>query len=93
MMRPFAKQPNCPTAETLIAYSADALAVLVRQSVAAHLTSCEFCAVEVELLARHRPHEAASASNTPPMPLAVRLLAQTLLPGALKQSQQRRRAA
>jgi anti-sigma factor RsiW len=92
MMRPFAKQSNCPTAATLVAYCDDALAVLVRQSVAAHLPGCEFCAAEVALLARHRPQVEAHVQTAPPVPLAVRLLAETLLTGVLKQSAQHRAA-
>ncbi|HYX40960.1 MAG TPA: hypothetical protein VE821_04645 [Pyrinomonadaceae bacterium] len=92
-MRPFAKQSNCPATKTLLDYSDDALPVLVRQSIEAHLTNCEFCAAEVELLDRHRPQTAAPTDAAPPVPLAVRLLAQTLLPGASTQGAQRRRAA
>jgi hypothetical protein len=107
-MREFAKQPNCPATVVLAAFNDDALSVLARQSVAAHLSACEFCAAEAQLLAQATParsaaqdapalasHDASSSATqdawacAPPVPLALRLLAQTLLAGVAAADAQR----
>jgi hypothetical protein len=96
-MRKFAKQANCPAAAVLMQFNAGALPVLTRQSVARHLATCDFCAAEAHLLA-HYVAPAADASQpaatettipAPPVPLAVRLLAQTLLAPAPARSTRR----
>ena len=92
-MRPFAKQTNCPAAKTLLDYNEGALPVLAQQSVAAHLNGCEFCAAEAALLERQRTQVETSASVAPPVPLAVRLLAQALLPQQAQSNVKARRAA
>ena len=96
-MRQFTKQAACPTAVTLSAYNRGTLNVLARQGVAAHLARCEFCVAECALLARHdelavsAPPDAHDACS-PPVPLAVRLLAQTLLPRPVETTPRRRAA-
>ena len=82
----FAKQHGCPTSATLSAYGAGTLSFLARQSVAEHLAACEFCGAELALLSLQRaplademPEAAHAAIATPPMPLALRLLAESVL--------------
>ncbi len=81
-MTPFAKHIGCPTAATISAYSAGTLSFLSRSSIAEHLAACEFCGAESALLSRQahvademlEPHVAA-----PPLPFALRLLAESML--------------
>ena len=83
-MHRFAKQPDCPTDAALAAYARGALPFLARTSVAEHLAACEFCGAELPLLSRYA-HAAGVAVTTepfvaaPPMPLALRLLAESVL--------------
>jgi hypothetical protein len=88
-MTRFSKQAHCPPTETLAAYQHDTLPLLAEQAVAAHLGVCDFCGAELQLLARAA--EAIPPAPTPPLPLALRLYAETLL--AAPQSAQQRRAA
>ncbi|HEX8069575.1 MAG TPA: hypothetical protein VF546_06470 [Pyrinomonadaceae bacterium] len=95
-MRKFAKQADCPAAAVLTQFNLGALPALTRQSVARHLATCDFCAAEARLLARHAAAAAGVTTTTvaPPVPLAVRLLAQTLLEqGAARAATSTRRAA
>ena len=50
----FCKLKTCPPAETLLLFHEGALArdVARRQQVAAHLSSCDFCGAELQLLSR-----------------------------------------
>ena len=79
----FAKKQNCPSSETLDAYLADSLNALARNSVGAHLRSCDFCDAELRLLARGAQQaeaaESATEATAPPVPLALRLFAETRL--------------
>ena len=77
----FAKQPGCPSSAALQAYGADTISFLARHGVAAHLAACEFCGAELSLLAQttstFEPPEVEPLP--PPMPLALRLFAQSAL--------------
>ena len=84
-MSSFAKQPLCPSSAVLSAYVAGTLSFLARPSVADHLAACEFCDAESAFWLSfranhdaaqetHEPHVVAAAA-TPPMPLALRVLA------------------
>ena len=75
----FGKQLTCPAAETLLAHSRGALPALKRDVVQAHLTSCDFCGAEFQLLSSH---PCADAAPTLPaqLPLTLLLLARQLLP-------------
>ncbi|HJR07498.1 MAG TPA: hypothetical protein VJ842_09590 [Pyrinomonadaceae bacterium] len=78
----FAKQPDCPASAVLSDYAAGTLSFLARPSVAAHLAACEFCGAELPLLSRHAPVEIETAESfvaAPPMPLALRVLAESVL--------------
>ncbi|HEY0100384.1 MAG TPA: hypothetical protein VGB76_15670 [Pyrinomonadaceae bacterium] len=88
-MSSFAKQPFCPSSATISAYNAGTLSFLLRRSVAEHLAVCEFCHV-VSTLWRSFPadaaapempdaHLVASTAAVPPLPFALRALAENLL--------------
>ena len=78
-MSSFAKQTICPSSATLSAYCGGTLSFLARASVAEHLAVCEFCGAESSLLAQHAPPvETLDAQVAPQMPLALRLLAESI---------------
>lgn len=80
-MSSFVKQSGCPSSAVLSAYGLETLSFLARPSVASHLAVCEFCEAELSLLlAPHAPLDAhVAAAVAPPMPLALRVLAESLL--------------
>lgn len=79
----FAKRPDCPASATLADYATGTLSFLARTGVAAHLSACEFCDAESSLLSRHTPAAAAEMTESfaavPPLPLALRVLAESVL--------------
>lgn len=77
----FAKRPDCPASAALADYAAGTLSFLARTGVAAHLSVCEFCDAESSLLSRHTPAAEMTESFTaaPPLPLALRVLAESVL--------------
>jgi hypothetical protein len=77
MMPRFAKRHDCPPSEALRARGAGTLSPLLRAGVGAHLSSCDFCGAESQLLAREV--EPAGATPAPEMPLALRLFAEAKL--------------
>ncbi len=91
-MRQFTKQIGCPAATTLIAYQNGALSVLSRQAVGAHLTNCEFCAAEAQLLGAHRAQPQVEVAP-PPMPFALLALAESMLGGIPRAAASRQRRA
>jgi hypothetical protein len=92
-MTGFTKTANCPAAETLDAYSADALSFAARRAVASHLRACEFCGAELRLLARNVETEVVT-DDAPPVPLALRLFAESrLAEGAARAALKSLRAA
>lgn len=96
-MSRFAKRAICPSSEILEAYRDDALAPVLVRRVAAHIDDCDFCAAESHLLgmgAREKSRDAQQASDAPPMPLALRLFAESqLAASALRASLTSLRAA
>jgi hypothetical protein len=83
-MSSFAKQPGCPSSAALSAYGLGSLSFLARRSVAEHLAACEFCGAELSLLLAPQASANASldahvAADAPPMPLALRTLAESVL--------------
>jgi hypothetical protein len=48
----FRKLKTCPTSETLLLYGESALAVAAAGPLAAHLSVCDFCDAELQLLSR-----------------------------------------
>ena len=77
----------------LAAYQQDTLPLLAQQATKAHLRTCDFCGAELQLLARAAA-QAIPPVTTPPLPLALRLYAETLLAAQAGQARtQARRAA
>lgn len=78
----FTKQPGCPASATLEGYGADRLSFLARPAVRAHLAACEFCGAELALLTQGvhavEPPQ-VEPPVPPPVPLALRLFAQSAL--------------
>jgi hypothetical protein len=85
-MARFSKQATCPTAATLAAYHADQRPLLAQQATEAHLSGCDFCGAELQLLARGaaapQHTDAQPLTAAPPLPLALRLYAETMLGAA-----------
>jgi anti-sigma factor ChrR (cupin superfamily) len=86
-MSVFAKQLGCPSSATLSAYGSGTLSFLARLSVAEHLAACDFCGAELSLLRTQHAHAVGvdempethvNVAAAPPMPLALRLLAESL---------------
>ena len=77
----FCKRATCPSAETLLTYRRDALAMEQTVWVEAHLDECDFCGAEYQLLAAHPYTEEAEeeACALVKMPTSLRCLAQSLL--------------
>lgn len=95
----FAKQRNCLSSDALASFAAGLLSPLARQGVGPHLRSCDFCAAELSLHERAPGDERAAAATddepaAPPMPLALRLFAESHLADiAAASASPRRRAA
>jgi hypothetical protein len=80
--RIFRKQATCPSAETLLSYSAADLASEPKARINSHLATCEFCSAELQLLTRHAPLSTESYEQTN-MPVPLRYLAESLLAGSM----------
>lgn len=101
-MNSFVKQQGCPSSGTLSAYGAGTLSFLARPGVAGHLAACEFCGAELALLSLPRavanerleepPSDPSAVTVAPPVPLALRLLAESLLPRTRAADAERRAA-
>ena len=87
----FSKQADCINSAALAAFAAGTLSPLARLAADSHLRACDFCAAELRLHARaataqtataHRPattHQPATTHEPPPLPLALRLFAESKL--------------
>jgi hypothetical protein len=75
----FCKQATCPSSETLLSYQQVGLTSEQRAWIASHLTACDFCGAELQLLTKYSPtgEEYALAD----IPLNLRHLAEALLSG------------
>ncbi|MFN2454902.1 MAG: hypothetical protein ABR577_11845 [Pyrinomonadaceae bacterium] len=83
----FYKQLTCPASETLLSYRALDLAHDQRKWVAKHLTACEFCGAEFQLLSEHPPYdECEMPAQTAAMPKSLRYLAEAILAGNTPQA-------
>jgi hypothetical protein len=78
----FCKQLTCPSAETLLSYGAASLASELKTDVTTHLSGCDFCEAELQLLTRHAPRAVQHDEKTK-MPASLRYLAESLLAGSL----------
>ncbi len=78
----FCKQASCPSAETLLSYSAHRLLSGRTARVAKHLAGCDFCCAELQLLAEF-PQVDEGETQTAEIPLPLRRLAEEILAGSL----------
>lgn len=78
----FCKQATCPSSEALLAYREARESVEQGQWIESHLSACDFCGAEFQLLAEHAPPERESYALTA-MPTNLRRLAESLLTGAM----------
>jgi hypothetical protein len=75
----FTKQADCITSAALAAFAAGTLSPLARLAADPHLRACDFCAAELRLHERAAPAQAVTTMPAPPLPLALRLFAESKL--------------
>ena len=93
-MTRFAKKQTCPSSQALADLAANNLPPHARRAAERHLRSCDFCAAEVRLLARDAAPDATTTSDeAPPVPLALRLFAESRLAEINSSASPVRRAA
>lgn len=73
----FCKQTSCPSSESLLCYATEKMASEQRARIASHLSACEFCGAELQLLSAHRPTE--EQCPVAEMPANLRHLAEAIL--------------
>ena len=73
----FCKTARCPTSQALLAYHRLDLTTKDHASIKTHLTSCDFCGAELQLLNRYCGH--AEEYSFVEMPAQLRRLAEDLL--------------
>src|SRR6266545_8293941 len=73
----FRKTAECPSSQTLLSYHRYRLAITDRMSIQIHLSRCDFCNAELQLLMRHRVEVGESSCAN--MPAQLRELAEKLL--------------
>jgi len=73
----FCKQTSCPSSESLLCYDTEELSAEQRTWIASHLSACEFCGAELQLLSAHRPTE--EECPVAEMPANLRHLAEAIL--------------
>jgi len=76
----FRKSEFCPTSETLLAYISSTETLVDISDLQAHVTICEFCSSEVQLLGRHVP--VSELVEFPRIPEQLRRFAQDQLNSA-----------
>jgi len=76
----FCKTSHCPSSEDLLRFRRGRLRGKERARIKVHLTSCDFCSAELQLLMRHRtdPEEYRLTE----MPAQIRRLAEDFLTGS-----------
>ncbi len=74
----FRKRKTCPSSEVLLLYSDSVLVSAARHIIAEHVSSCDFCAAEMQLLSRFAPRTPA-AHKPARIPLHLYRLAKDLL--------------
>lgn len=73
----FFKNAICPSATSLLLYLSMEVTLNVATCIDQHLSSCDFCGAELQLLARYPG--TAEELMAPTMPAGLRLLAESLL--------------
>lgn len=76
----FCKTARCPTSQALLAYHRLDLATKDHGAIEIHLTVCDFCGAELQLLNRYR--DDAEEYSFAEMPAQLRRLAEDLLNNA-----------
>ena len=75
----FRKLRTCPQSEALSLYCQGGTTPARRASIAAHVSACDFCGAEAQLLSRFPPPANALPFAALSLPAALRRLAQDLL--------------
>ncbi len=78
ILKNFCKTPACPSSEKLLSYRRQQLPLTERLVVESHLTDCDFCSAELELLKRYRTAEKLSYRLVE-MPSGFRRIVEDLL--------------
>lgn len=73
----FRKSAICPSSENLLAFTRNRLNLARQSLVEAHLSHCEFCRAELQLLERHRPQPETIAVTH--IPINLKQLAEYVL--------------
>jgi hypothetical protein len=74
----FGKKENCPTSHEILAFSLGEVADERIGAIRWHLTFCDFCAAELQLLSAFAPKE-EPAEDAGPIPFHLRELADSIL--------------
>jgi hypothetical protein len=77
----FCKQASCPSSETLLTYSAYGLESQTDARITEHLSACDFCCAELQLLAECPQADEGETLKTE-IPLSLRRLAEEILAGS-----------
>ena len=75
----FLKLKTCPSADVLIMYGEAELTHEREERVASHLSDCDFCGAEMQLLSKHWRHDLPALQRQPEMPSHVQRLAEELM--------------
>lgn len=75
----FRKLRTCPQSEALSLYCQGGATPVRRASIAAHLSACDFCGAEAQLLSRFPPPAKALPFAAFAIPAALRRLAEDML--------------
>jgi hypothetical protein len=75
----FRKTRVCPPSEALMLYAERTLGRVKTAAINVHLSECDFCGAETQLLTKHPPSGSPVASCGHQMPVALRHLAEDLM--------------
>ena len=75
----FLKRRTCPSADVLILYREAELTREREERVASHLSDCDFCGAELQMLSKHWRHDLPGLQRPTEMPSHLRHLAEELM--------------
>lgn len=75
----FRKLRTCPQSEALSVYCQGGTNAMRRASITAHVSACDFCSAEAQLLSRFPPQAVALPFTTLAIPVGLRRLAEDVL--------------
>jgi hypothetical protein len=75
----FGKTKVCPPSEALLLNSKTTLTGVRSDAINTHLSECDFCGAETQLLTKHPPSTVAISTRRYEMPIALRHLAEGLM--------------